>query len=100
MGRRSNYADKQTDDEILDTPELPLRINPPRRYDPSGGAAADNGPNLSLLTEASSGDWSWHPQRSSKDTPTYRPKLHPRACPRCLLTSCLSLITHTVTVCA
>lgn len=64
---------------------------------------AGPGSRKSLALFGDDGDWSWQPQRYSDDpadTPTYRPRRHPRACTRCGLASCLSLICSEVMACA
>jgi hypothetical protein len=68
----SKYSDKKlaaTDeaDRVLDTPEHTLHLGGARRYDPDGGASAEDGAQMSLLSDLCSGDWSWKPWRYKQD---------------------------------
>lgn len=86
---RSNYADEpSTGGAGFFQIDHPVYDNGYRAWTPGAGPLEGHG----MLAARSGGDWSWQPHRSNKDTPTYKPTLHPRACRRCFLTSCLSLI--------
>jgi len=115
MGDRHKYDDSkmvdrrhEEDERVLDTPEHPVHLSGVRRFDSASG-------KTSMLTDQNLGDWAWKPGCYGSDPgvsgvvlfpsdrcrdleeqmPTYRPKPHLRACQRCGLTACLSLIAHT-----